>query len=421
MARIRGSKDMTAYRVYLIGLGVLGLAIGLFVGLSQSPVVSGLIASLFGLLGVAGSFYLPWAQANAAGADLRRTSTESAREAAAKALHEATVSLATAESAEAKAKTEAEKAAILLDQVKQTRADLPADAARADIARTTERLSEASAAHAGTKQGLDKTRAEVERLQTAVAEAKVLLELKERDAVDALRFARRINATEYAKTYVAAGASLAVFGAMLVVSSVYGMLLRTGGNWNDLLPRASTAYGVEAQDGLSAVHAVLLDRLLLSLDVGDVERRQIVRVATTSCPSLFALQAKVDAAMSKLDPLTTDAALGVVGEVTNPMKRLQLALSGSGGVIDHLVVQAALKETLEAGAKLWLKPSFVPSNAEAAAALGEFQREAVGYVGCDGTEAAVKGLLASLKEAKDTPLAERLTQSGSGFENVPSP
>lgn len=50
-----GGRDL---RWYLIGLGCVGAAIGMFAGLSQTPVVGILLPTLFGIIGTGGGYYL---------------------------------------------------------------------------------------------------------------------------------------------------------------------------------------------------------------------------------------------------------------------------------------------------------------------------------------------------------------------------
>src|SRR5262245_21183412 len=47
-------------KVYLFGLGCLGLTIGLIVGLSQSEISGTVLTALFALIGAGAIFYGPW-------------------------------------------------------------------------------------------------------------------------------------------------------------------------------------------------------------------------------------------------------------------------------------------------------------------------------------------------------------------------
>jgi hypothetical protein len=50
--------SVSSLRWFLIGFGLVGLAVGYLAGSSNSPVLSTLLPLLFGLIGGAGGFYL---------------------------------------------------------------------------------------------------------------------------------------------------------------------------------------------------------------------------------------------------------------------------------------------------------------------------------------------------------------------------
>ncbi|RUW74977.1 hypothetical protein [Mesorhizobium sp. M1E.F.Ca.ET.063.01.1.1] len=418
---------MKGLTVYLIGIAALGVVIGLFVGLSQSPVVSGVLTSLFGLLGVAGSFYLPWAQTTTNASDTRKTNAEAARESALAAADDAKIAQeaaarktasATAFLAEADKKKVAAEAELAALQaiVPQPPAD--------QLAAKQDEATQAAAQRTQAQTDLDAAVAAEKLTAETLADANTRFASKAREAKSAAEQVTKEGNARVGMTYTAAGASLTAFSLGLVVAALYGMLIRTGSNLSDLLPKAVTAQPVEGIDGQAAVDAVLLDRILVGLKVGPDERAKISHLAVTSCSGLDDLSAPAAKVLVLLNPLAEDESLPVA-EATKHLAAFQtevekpLVANAPEEQRNFGRAQAALRETLADLSRLWLSPTFVTGHAEVARALGDFQVEAARYVGCEDVDQVLTELIAKLKDIKDTPVAVTVTAVSSKLETVP--
>ncbi|TGV61044.1 hypothetical protein EN784_01200 [bacterium M00.F.Ca.ET.141.01.1.1] len=418
---------MKGLKVYLVGIAALGAVIGLFVGLSQSPVVSGVLTSLFGLLGVAGSFYLPWAQATANGSDTRKTSAEAAQEAAltatddAATAHEAaarktlSVSAVLADADNRKTASETELAAL-----KATVPPVPDD----QLTAKEEEVKQADAQRTQAQSDLDAAIAAERTAAEVLADANARFARKDKHAKAAAQDVEKEAKARVSMTYVAAGASLTAFSLAIVLAGLYGMLIRTGSSWRDLVISNETAKPVEAIDGQAAVDAVLLDRILGGLKVGLGERAKIVHLAVTSCNDISDLDSAAKRTLTLLSQATSDNSVPVA-ESTKTLISFQEELQ-KPPVSDNADAQrnfgraqAALRQSIADISKLWASPTFVSGHPDAAKALGEFQVAAARYVGCEDVDQVLNGLVAKLKDLKETPAAATVTAPLKGLESAP--
>ncbi|MBZ9662946.1 hypothetical protein LB523_28250 [Mesorhizobium sp. ESP-6-4] len=417
---------MKGLLVYLIGIAALGVVIGLFVGLSQSPVVSGVLTSLFGLLGVAGSFYLPWAQTTTNASDTRKTNAEAAlesalaaadeakiaQEAAARKTASATAFLANADKTKVAAEAELAALQAIVPQP-------PAD----QLAAKQEEATQAAAQRTQAQTDLDAAVAAEKLTAEILADANARFASKAREAKSAAEQVTKEGNARIGMTYTAAGASLTAFSLALVVAALYGILVRTGSNWKDLLPKELTSQAVEGIDGQAAVDAVLLDRILVGLKVGPEERAKISHLAVTSCSGFDNLGVPATKVLVLLNKLAGDENLPVA-ESTKELAGFQteiakpLVANAPGEQRNFGQAQTALRKALADVSQLWVSPTFASAHPDAAKALGDFQVEAARYVGCEDVDQVLTGLIGKLKDVKDTPVAVTVTAVSSNLERL---
>lgn len=356
-------------KVYLFGLGCLGLTIGLIVGLSQSSISGTVLTALFALIGAGAIFYVPWSNTAAGSVTGGATETEEgASHPPAEDVKEAAVQ-ADKEATEAAAKSAAETG--------DKEAAAPAD-------------KEAAAApdkEAGTMAPVG-------------------------------------NTVPVNDPFLAPGAALIVFSLTLAIAMIYGSVVRTNGSLGDFWPYRET---VTIPPGLSAsatLDAVVLDRLMVRLGI-DSTARNAVLAKLTACRGVSeTLTAATIGAYAAVEPLQARESARLSLLVPTTMALRDKLVSGGpaaagGEAIDGTYRSEAIAvlnevsrfKTDEAG---WLAGQ--PAVATAIDALEASLEEAVD---CEPSSTVVNEFVKTLKELQNTPLSgEALVERERGIENI---
>ncbi|MBY5884587.1 hypothetical protein HFN49_00025 [Rhizobium leguminosarum] len=381
--------------LYALGMGCLGGIVGLLTGMSQTSAVTTVLGGVFALLGAAGSFYLPWTQAVPA------TSRETAADAAvgdaiAKSAERKAALTAAIAATDAAASAHKESERAVADAQRKVGA-LENDANEAERKAAEAILEAARTAEAATVQALATAQQAQSEAKGAADEVNALVKVAVHEADAAATKVRDAAMVGVARTYLVSGSGLLLFSLGFGFALLYGVLLRTGSNWGDLVPQTRVIQLAPDADAETRVDAALLDRLLASLRVEPDTRQAIVSQLHTSCTNeagreKIAIKSVFDAISAARSGETGDTSVfQLLNAWLDPSQKKDLY--GERDTLQTALLQAT---------KLVQGPDSSTSNPSVASALNTFIATTIDFLDCSGSDTVVANVLANMAKLEGT-------------------